>query len=41
MQDVMDVKTKGGAELITDVAKITPKPITTVILTHSDAGVQI
>ena len=36
---VIDVKTSaaGGTELIADVAKITPKPITTVILTHSDA----
>jgi cyclase len=35
---VVDTKTSaaGGTELIGDVAKITPKPITTVILTHSD-----
>jgi cyclase len=35
---VIDTKTSaaGGAELVADVAKITPKPITTVILTHSD-----
>lgn len=35
---VVDTKTTAaaGAELIADVAKITPKPITTVILTHSD-----
>lgn len=26
----------GGKELLEDVAKITPKPVTTVILTHSD-----
>ena len=26
----------GGKELLADVAKITPKPVTTVILTHSD-----
>ncbi len=26
----------GGKELLQDVAKITPKPVTTVILTHSD-----
>lgn len=36
---VIDAKTTpaGGKELIDDIAKITPKPITTVILTHSDA----
>ena len=35
---VVDTKTTAaaGAELIADVAKITPKPISTVILTHSD-----
>jgi cyclase len=35
---VVDTKTSaaGGAELVADVAKITPKPITAVILTHSD-----
>src|ERR1700680_4275952 len=35
---VVDTKTTApaGAELVADVAKITPKPITTVILTHSD-----
>jgi glyoxylase-like metal-dependent hydrolase (beta-lactamase superfamily II) len=35
---VVDTKTTAAAdaELIADVAKITPKPITTVILTHSD-----
>lgn len=35
---VVDTKTNpaGGTEFIGDVAKITPKPITTVILTHSD-----
>jgi len=35
---VVDAKTSaaGGKELIDDVAKITPKPITTVIITHSD-----
>jgi cyclase len=35
---VIDTKTSaaGGAELLADVAKITPKPVTTVILTHSD-----
>src|ERR1022692_3880878 len=26
----------GGKELLDDIAKITPKPVTTVILTHSD-----
>jgi cyclase len=26
----------GGQELLADIAKITPKPVTTVILTHSD-----
>jgi cyclase len=36
---VVDAKTTpaGGKELVEDIAKITPKPITTVILTHSDA----
>lgn len=36
---VVDAKTNpaGGKELVDDIAKITPKPITTVILTHSDA----
>src|SRR5580704_15215738 len=36
---VVDAKTTpaGGKELLENVAKITPKPITTVILTHSDA----
>ena len=35
---VIDAKTTaaGGKELLEDVAKITPKPVTTVILTHSD-----
>src|ERR1700687_3564389 len=35
---VVDAKTSpaGGKELLDDVAKITPKPVTTVILTHSD-----
>jgi cyclase len=35
---VIDTKTSaaGGMELVEDVAKITPKPITTVFLTHSD-----
>lgn len=35
---VIDTKTSpdGGKQLVDDVAKITPKPITTVILTHSD-----
>jgi len=35
---VIDAKTSaaGGKELLDDVAKITPKPVTTVILTHSD-----
>lgn len=35
---VVDTKTSAayGAEFVADVAKITPKPITTVILTHSD-----
>ena len=26
----------GGKELLEDIAKITPKPVTMVILTHSD-----
>ena len=35
---VIDAKTTpaGGKELLDNVAKITPKPVTTVILTHSD-----
>src|SRR5580698_2279042 len=35
---VIDAKTTaaGGQELLEDIAKITPKPVTTVILTHSD-----
>lgn len=35
---VVDAKTTeaGGRELLEDIAKITPKPVTTVILTHSD-----
>ena len=35
---VSDAKTStaGGKELLDDIAKITPKPVTTVILTHSD-----
>ena len=35
---VIDAKTTaaGATELIADIAKITPKPITTVIITHSD-----
>ncbi|MDE3198605.1 MAG: MBL fold metallo-hydrolase, partial [Acidobacteriota bacterium] len=35
---VVDAKTSaaGGKELLEDVAKITPKPVTAVILTHSD-----
>jgi len=35
---VVDAKTSaaGGKELLEDIAKITPKPVTTVILTHSD-----
>jgi cyclase len=35
---VVDAKTTpgGGRELLDDIAKITPKPVTTVILTHSD-----
>jgi glyoxylase-like metal-dependent hydrolase (beta-lactamase superfamily II) len=35
---VVDVKVSkaGGQELLEDIAKITPKPVTTVILTHSD-----
>jgi glyoxylase-like metal-dependent hydrolase (beta-lactamase superfamily II) len=36
---VIDAKTTapGGKELLDNIAKITPKPVTTVILTHSDA----
>ena len=36
---VIDAKTTavGGKELLDDIAKITPKPVTAVILTHSDA----
>lgn len=35
---VIDAKTTpaGGKELLENIAKITPKPVTTVILTHSD-----
>jgi len=35
---VVDAKVSaaGGAELIADIAKITPKPVTTIFLTHSD-----
>jgi cyclase len=35
---VVDAKTTpaGGKELLENIAKITPKPVTTVILTHSD-----
>ena len=35
---VVDAKTTpaAGKELLADIAKITPKPVTTVILTHSD-----
>ena len=35
---VVDAKVSkaGGAELLADIAKITPKPVTTVIVTHSD-----
>jgi cyclase len=35
---VVDAKTTkaGGQELLDNIAKITPKPVTTVILTHSD-----
>ena len=35
---VIDSKTSpaGGTELLADIAKITPKPVTTVLLTHSD-----
>jgi cyclase len=35
---VIDAKTTeaGGKELLADIAKITPEPVTTVILTHSD-----
>jgi glyoxylase-like metal-dependent hydrolase (beta-lactamase superfamily II) len=35
---VIDAKTTeaGGKELLANIAKITPKPVTTVILTHSD-----
>src|ERR1700683_3203103 len=36
---VIDAKTTaaGGKELLDNIAKLTPKPVTTVILTHSDA----
>lgn len=36
---VIDAKTSaaGGKELLDDIAKLTPKPVTTVILTHSDS----
>src|ERR1051325_10134776 len=35
---VVDARTTAaqGKELLDDIAKITPKPVTTVILTHSD-----
>ena len=35
---VIDAKTTeaGGKELLADIAKLTPEPVTTVILTHSD-----
>src|SRR5438270_2700426 len=35
---VVDAKTTaaGGKELLDQIAKITPKPVTTVVLTHSD-----
>ncbi len=35
---VIDAKTSaaGGRQVLDDIAKITPKPVTTVILTHSD-----
>src|ERR1700720_1222455 len=35
---VVDAKTSaaGGKQLLDEIAKITPKPVTTVILTHSD-----
>jgi glyoxylase-like metal-dependent hydrolase (beta-lactamase superfamily II) len=35
---VVDAKTTkaGGEELLDDIGKITPKPVTTIILTHSD-----
>src|SRR6202000_3063645 len=35
---VVDAKTTkaGGQELLDDIGKITPKPVTTVILSHSD-----
>jgi glyoxylase-like metal-dependent hydrolase (beta-lactamase superfamily II) len=35
---VVDAKTSApsGAELLADIAKITPKPVTTVFITHSD-----
>ena len=35
---VIDAKTSaaGGKELLDDIAKVTPKPVTAVILTHSD-----
>jgi cyclase len=35
---VVDAKTSaaGGTELLADIAKITPKPVTTVFVTHSD-----
>ena len=36
---VIDAKTtpESGKEMLDDIAKITPKPVTTVIITHSDA----
>src|SRR5271167_150629 len=35
---VIDAKTTadGGKQLLDEIAKVTPKPVTTVILTHSD-----
>ena len=35
---VVDAKTTaaGGSELLSDIAKITPKPVTNVLITHSD-----
>src|SRR5262249_31759002 len=35
---VIDAKTSaaGATELLADIAKLTPKPVTTVIITHSD-----
>src|ERR1019366_318417 len=36
---VIDAKTTldGGKQLLAEIAKVTPKPVTTVILTHSDS----